>query len=102
VLDENNLSYGGEVSAPVFSEITQFALQQYGVNPTDLADVQYNAAQATARAAGNSCAVPHGSDLAAAMAALQARQASAQAPGGSTAGGGTTTDSLPPDPSKHT
>ena len=45
-LDENNLSYGGEVAAPVFSEITQFALQQYGVAPTDLANTQYDAAQA--------------------------------------------------------
>jgi cell division protein FtsI (penicillin-binding protein 3) len=102
VLDENNLRYGGEVSAPVFSEITQFALQQYGVNPTDLANVQYNAAQATARTAGNRCTVPHGSDLTAAMAALQTRQATSPAPAGSNAGGGTTADSLPPDPSKHT
>jgi cell division protein FtsI (penicillin-binding protein 3) len=109
VLDEKNLSYGGEVSAPVFSEITQFALQQYGVNPTDLADVQYNAAQAVAKTAGNKCTVPHGSDLAAAVAALQARpaglangQASSQAPGGSNAAGATSADSLPPDPSKHT
>ncbi len=116
VLDENNLSYGGAVSAPVFSEITQFALQQYGVARTDLADVQYTAAQATARAAGTNCSVPHGSDLAAALARLQAQQAQAQrtqsgqsgqsgggqGPSGAATAGGTTTSSLPPDPSKHT
>ena len=112
VLDENNLSYGGEVAAPVFSEITQFALQQYGVNPTDLANTQYAAAQATARAANNPCAVPHGADLIAAQARLQAelqaqaaRQAT-RAAGGYAAkpgsGVATTADSLPPDPSKHT
>ncbi len=120
VLDENNLSYGGEVAAPVFSEITQFALQQYGVDPTDLTNTQYSAARATAAAAGASCALPHGSDLVAAQARLQARQARAQSQGAvealpaaraggvtpgrarSTAGAGTTADSLPPDPSKHT
>jgi len=104
VLDENNLSYGGEVAAPVFSEITQFALQQYGVGPTDLANAQYTAAHATATAAGNSCAVPHGSDLVAAVARLQANLAQQQAQNpnkGAVAGGGSTTDSLPPDPSKH-
>jgi len=105
VLDENNLSYGGEVAAPVFSEITQFALQQYGVNPTDLTNAQYSAARATAAASGASCAVPHGSDLVAAQARLQARQARAQTQGAgaqSGAGTGSTADSLPPDPSKHT
>jgi cell division protein FtsI (penicillin-binding protein 3) len=109
VLDENNLSYGGEVAAPVFSEIMQFGLQQYGVNPTDLANTQYAAAQATAKAAGNPCAVPHGADLAAAQARLQAEL---QAQAARAAGAGQqhgqpgakpaiTADSLPPDPSKH-
>ena len=127
VLDENNLSYGGEVAAPVFSEITQFALQQYGVRPTDLANTQYSAAQATAQVAGSSCSVPHGSDLVAAQLRLQAQAASSQhqaqtrltgsvPAAGTTVGGGgatsgrsqstagpaTAADSLPPDPSKHT
>ena len=65
VLDENNLRYGGAVSAPVFAEITQFALQQYGVNASDLSDTQFNAAQATAKAGGNSCGFARGPRLAA-------------------------------------
>ncbi len=127
-LDENNLSYGGEVAAPVFSEITQFALQHYLVAPTDLPNTQYSAAQLTAKAAGNTCAVPHGSDLAAAQAQLAHAQTSTagtstagtstnRAPkstskpvtttttsghAGVTAGAVATTGSLPPDPSKHT
>jgi len=113
-LDENNLSYGGEVAAPVFSEIMQFALQQYGVSPTDLANTQYAAAQATAKVAANPCAVPHGADLAAAQARLaqaqqaQAQQAQAQAAQGRSqtatqgAGAAATAYSLPPDPSKQT
>jgi cell division protein FtsI (penicillin-binding protein 3) len=103
VLDENNLSYGGAVAAPVFSEIMQFALQQYGVSPSDLSNSQYAAAQATAKRAGNSCVVPHGSALAAAEASR------APAPRGGTTGNGqgsptagSTADSLPPDPSAHT
>jgi hypothetical protein len=89
----------------------QFALQQYGVNPTDLANTQYAAAQATAHAANNPCAVPHGADLVAAQARLQAelqaqaaRQAAqkpAQKSSQSGSGTATTADSLPPDPSKH-
>jgi len=121
VLDENNLSYGGAVAAPVFSEIMQFALQQYGVSPTDLANSQYAAAQATAKHAGNSCVVPHGSALAAtqaSQAAAAARQSGPASTGqqatnqaqhsstgqgtGGTTGTGTTADSLPPDPSAHT
>ncbi len=39
----------------------QFALQQYGVAPTDLANTQYNAARAAAQ---YNCAVPHGSQVA--------------------------------------
>jgi hypothetical protein len=109
-LDENNLSYGGEVAAPVFAEITKFALQQYGISATDQANTQFGAAQATATAAGNSCTVPHGADLAAAQARLQAQlQAQSQTRAGSQnpsqhqgSGAGTTADSLPPDPSKHT
>jgi cell division protein FtsI (penicillin-binding protein 3) len=101
VLDENNLSFGGAVAAPVFSEITQFALQQYGVSPSDVTNTQYNAAKATAQLAGTSCSVPHGSQLATAQARLQNVQV--QTPRTSqTAAGGSTTDSLPPDPSKHT
>ena len=100
-LDEKDLSYGGAVAAPVFAEIMQFALQQYGVSPTDLANKQYSAAQATARAAGNSCVVPHGTALANALAQRQA--ASNQATPGPAAGSGTgtTADSLPPDRSQQ-
>ncbi len=115
-LDENNLSYGGEVAAPVFSEITQFALQQYGVAPTDLANKQYTAAHLTATAAQNPCSVPHGSDLATAIARLAAAQARAAAQnttqtkrtsenpaaGGTATGTATTAGNLPSDPSKHT
>ncbi|HEV7526550.1 MAG TPA: penicillin-binding protein 2 [Acidimicrobiia bacterium] len=111
-LDENNLSYGGEVAAPVFSEITQFALQQYGVSPTDVANKQYAAAQVTAQAAGHACAVPHGSDLTAVQARLaaQSQAQSAAATGGGTqpagtqpgAAGAQTAGSLPANPSKHT
>ncbi len=115
-LDENNLSYGGEVAAPVFSEITQFALQQYGVAANDLANTQYSAAHLTANAAHNSCSVPHGSDLVTAQANLAAAQARAaaqspaqvggatksHAPGAAVAGTVTTAGNLPSDPSKHT
>jgi len=111
-LDENNLSYGGEVAAPVFSEIMQFALQQYGVQATDGSNRQFTAAQATARTAGNSCAVPHGADLVtaqarAAAAAETRRQADAnaqvQGKGSTTTTVGTRTaaGSLPSDPSTH-
>jgi hypothetical protein len=106
VLDENNLSYGGAVAAPVFSEIMQFALQQYGVSPTDLSNAQYAAAQATAEHAGNSCVVPHGAALAASEAShvsAAARQSGPTSGGtGGTAGAGTTADSLPADPTAHT
>jgi cell division protein FtsI (penicillin-binding protein 3) len=112
VLDENNLSYGGEVAAPVFSEITQFALQQYGVRASDLANTQYSAARATAQTAGSSCSVPHGSDLVAALHRLPPQSAQTQSQAGaggatsgrsqSTAGSATAAYSLPPDPSKHT
>jgi cell division protein FtsI (penicillin-binding protein 3) len=108
VLDENNLAYGGGVAAPVFSEIMQFTLQQYGVSPTDLSNTQYASAQATAKTAGNSCLVPHGSALAAVEATRQAQATgnashptSGRGTGGSTATG-TTAYSLPPDPSAHT
>jgi cell division protein FtsI (penicillin-binding protein 3) len=102
-LDEKNLSYGGAVAAPVFSEIMQFALQQYGVNPTDLANKQYAAAQATAVTAGNSCVVPHGTALANALAQRQAAAAKQATPPAGTqgSGAGTTADSLPPDPSQQ-
>jgi membrane peptidoglycan carboxypeptidase len=121
VLDENNLSYGGGVAAPVFSEIMHFALQQYGVSPTDLSNTQYMSAQATAKSAGNSCVVPHGSALAALEASKTAAVAraatgpatrvqgagnSSQSTSGQGTGGGaatgTTAYSLPPDPSAHT
>jgi cell division protein FtsI/penicillin-binding protein 2 len=63
VLNENNPTYqfGGASAAPVWSEIMQFALTQYGVAPTDPANTQYNAARA---AAVYNCAVPHGAQLA--------------------------------------
>ena len=45
VLDEPTNSYGGKVAAPVFSEIMQFALTQYGVTPDDVGNGQFDAAQ---------------------------------------------------------
>ena len=80
---------------------------------TDITNTQFNAAQVTARAAHNSCSVPHGADLARAQAALQTQlqQASHTATTNTAAGkqmattrqaAGTTADSLPPDSSKHT
>jgi hypothetical protein len=90
----------------VFSEIMQFALQQYGVSPTDLANAQYTAAQATAKNAGNSCVVPHGAALGASAASHATSAATNGGPAsggtGGTAGAGTTADSLPPDPTAHT
>ena len=63
VLNENNPAYqfGGASAAPVWSEIMQFALTQYGVAPTDVANAQYNAARAASQ---YNCAVPHGSQVA--------------------------------------
>ena len=101
-LDEKNLSYGGEVAAPVFSEIMQFALQQYGVNPTDLANKQFGAAQSKAKTAGTSCVVPHGTALANVLAQRQAAAEQASPPAGTNGSdAGTTADSLPPDPSQQ-
>ena len=71
------------------------------MGPTDLANTQFNAAKVTARAAGTSCSVPHGPQLAAAQTQLQAHQDQAP-PAAQSAAGGSTTGSLPPDPSKHT
>ena len=112
-LDENNLSYGGEVAAPVFSEIMQFALQQYGVQGTDGANKQFSAAQATATAAGNSCSVPHGADLVTAQARAAAEaearrqaeshsQVQSQSSTTTTVRTGSAAGSLPSDPSSHT
>jgi cell division protein FtsI (penicillin-binding protein 3) len=115
VLDENNLRFGGEVAAPVFAEIMQFALTQYGVAATDPTDSQYNVSRTTAAAAGNTCLVPHGAELDHQLAlqqqaALNAAQDKPAEPAQSdkpthrrspTAGSGTTADSLPADPSTH-
>ena len=107
VLDEPafQYQYGGASAAPVFSEIMQFALSQYRVAQTDPTSVQYRHAQAIAQ---NPCTVPHGDDLArniAAHVAAAARPAGsgtgAPAPGGAPGAGVNTTDTLPPDPSKH-
>ena len=112
-LDENNLSYGGEVAAPVFSEITQFALQQYGVAPTDLANTQFSAAQAhrpsrgqlvlgsARRRPGRGRGPAPGGAGQRRRRRTAARASGATGQGGTGAGAGTTADSLPPDPSKH-
>ena len=106
VLDERNLSYGGTVSAPVFSEIMHYALTQYSVPQTDPAGMQYNQAKVTAQDAGNSCVVPHGQAL---TNVLNEQAAAASAHSGATSGNmaGTSrtssgsTASLPPKPTKH-
>jgi len=108
VLDQPvaQFQFGGAAAAPVFSEIMQFALTQYGAVPTDAANAQYTAAQATAKAAGNRCTVPHGSDLSAVLAQLQQQQqrlhpgSSGSSPGLQPAPAGTA-DSLPAVRSKH-
>jgi cell division protein FtsI (penicillin-binding protein 3) len=63
VLDEpsGDYQYGGASAAPVWAEIMQFALLQYGVAPTDPTGVQYIKSR---DAATYQCSVPHGADLA--------------------------------------
>ncbi len=125
VLDEPANQYGGAASAPVFSEIMQFALMQYRVPPTDAANTQFTAGRARAGRDGTPCTVPHGADLtrvvqerqqreadrAAAAAAAQSPSAGSTTasspaagagtqppqPAGSGTGTATSTDSLPAD-----
>jgi cell division protein FtsI (penicillin-binding protein 3) len=68
VLDQpaGDSQFGGASAAPVWSEIMQFALMQYGVPPTDVTDAQFGAARGIAQ---HPCTVPHGADLAKAVAA---------------------------------
>ena len=79
VLDEPVQIYGGRVAAPAFAEITSFALQLLRVAPPAGDSSQFAAAMATAQAQHTDCRVPHGADLARAIAARarQAQQASA-------------------------
>ncbi|HET9728725.1 MAG TPA: penicillin-binding protein 2, partial [Acidimicrobiia bacterium] len=60
-LDEPSDNFASVTAAPVWSEIMQAALIQYGVPPSDAKDTQYKRAHATAQAKGLNCAVPHGS-----------------------------------------
>src|SRR5262249_45461400 len=62
VLDDpaQDYEFGGASAAPVWSEIMQFALTQYVVPPTDVANTQFSAARAVAQ---YPCAVPHGEAL---------------------------------------
>jgi cell division protein FtsI (penicillin-binding protein 3) len=80
VLNEPALSFefGGASAAPVWSEIMQFALTQYGVAPTDPANMQYDASRAAAQ---YNCTVPHGSQLQTVVA--NNAKAGASTPGGS-------------------
>ncbi|MFM7225049.1 MAG: peptidoglycan D,D-transpeptidase FtsI family protein [Actinomycetota bacterium] len=54
---------GGTVAAPVWSEITRFALLRAGVAPNDPNDDQFAAAQRRAVGKGVRCEVPHGPAL---------------------------------------
>lgn len=109
VMDQpaHDYRFGSAAAAPVFSEVMQFTLTHNGVPATDTKNAQYNQAQATARAAGNSCVVPHGQDLVNAIAAHAANALAAAGtsptgqPGATTTPGTSGTDSLPPDPTKH-
>jgi membrane peptidoglycan carboxypeptidase len=78
VLDEPVQMYGGRVAAPAFAEITGFALQLLRVAPPAGDNSQFAEAMATAQAQHIDCRVPHGADLARAIAA-RARQAQQQA-----------------------
>jgi len=64
VLDEPHSQYGSRASAPVFSEVMQWALTRYRVAPTDMGpDAQYDAARARTEADGIDCRVPHGAAI---------------------------------------
>jgi cell division protein FtsI (penicillin-binding protein 3) len=76
VLDSPTGSFASMTAAPVWSEIMQSALTRYSIAPTDVRDAQFNAAQ-HARPPGMVCTVPHGPDLAAAVARAHAAQAAA-------------------------
>jgi cell division protein FtsI (penicillin-binding protein 3) len=97
VLNENNPTYqfGGASAAPVWSEIMQFALTQYGVPPTDASNAQYNSARAAAQ---YNCSVPHGPQLAQII-ANNAATPPPGTPGTPGGGGGSTTP--PSEPGKN-
>jgi cell division protein FtsI (penicillin-binding protein 3) len=78
VLDEPVQIYGGRVAAPAFAEITGFALQLLRVAPPPGDNSQFADAMATAQTQHTDCRVPHGADLARAIAA-RGRQAQQQA-----------------------
>ncbi len=63
VLDEprGDYQFGGASAAPVWAELMQFALFQYGVPPTDPSGEQFIRSRAVA---STPCTVPHGADLA--------------------------------------
>jgi cell division protein FtsI (penicillin-binding protein 3) len=102
VLNEPALAYefGGSSAAPVWSEIMQFALTQYGVPPSDPTNTQFDAARASAQ---YNCSVPHGEALQQAIAnhAKAATQPAGAPPGsgshsGSDSGAGGGTGATPP------
>jgi membrane peptidoglycan carboxypeptidase len=111
VLDAKDLRYGGAVAAPVFAEIMQFALNKYGVAPSDPANEQYAKAQQTASGTDHLCTVPHGSDLQRVLTEHEEQRrkeaAKTTEPGSTgevaqpTAGGETTAGSLPSDSSEQ-
>jgi cell division protein FtsI (penicillin-binding protein 3) len=81
VLDEPVPIYGGRAAAPVFSEVAGFALRLLRVPPPDPNSTQWAQAQITSAAAGETCTVPHGADLARFIAqkAQQAQTAASRA-----------------------
>jgi cell division protein FtsI (penicillin-binding protein 3) len=82
VLDapEGNQIYGGRAAAPVFAEVTGFALRMLRVPPPNGGSGQFLEATQTAQADQADCTVPHGEALAQRLAAkAQAAQQAAQA-----------------------
>ncbi len=76
ILDEPKAGYGGAASAPVFSEIMQFALRRNAVVPTapSTTPTQWEAAGQVVERKGTDCHVPHGNEVDA-IAATQTRAA---------------------------
>jgi hypothetical protein len=82
VLDapEGNQIYGGRAAAPVFAEVTGFALRMLRVPPPNGGTAQFTEATQTAQADHADCTVPHGEALAQRLAAkAQAAQQAADA-----------------------
>lgn len=85
VLDEPQSQYGSRASAPVFSEVMQWALTRYRVAPSDMGtDAQYDAARAQTEADGIDCRVPHGAAIDELLAERAADEAAAAAAATST------------------